>query len=384
MRTKTATEGQRPSAAAGPAVTSAAATRDLRPARLESHTSVTRRSLGLGTRFSLATAILLLVTLGALLLVVNAHANRVARESIRGDLSRAPAIIGAYQADLQARAGNQVRSIAGEPGTKAIFDPGCLAGDASRVRARHRPRARRDAHRLPVRRRRAACSRAAIARKATGWARISAACAGSAEPLESWREAAAVIREGKDLSVVAAAPVISGSGDMARLDGVLAASFPFSQAHATALQGLTRGEVALLVDAARRGEAPRPTLSTATSGSGGEALVGAFAALPGAAEAVLRRGQPYGPFELVVENARRICLAVPIIGSSGEAYGALLVSRTLAAETAAFDRIRRTLFLVGAVALVARGTRVVPARPPAVAPAQLSSPKAPPRSATAT
>jgi HAMP domain-containing protein len=350
MTTRTATEGQRTSAAARPAVTSAAVTRDLRPARLESHTSVPGRSLGLGTRFSLATAILLLVTLGALLLVVNAHANRVARESIRGDLSRAPAIIGAYQADLQARAGSQVRSIAGEPGTKAIFDPGVS------LATRHEF-ALDTAHVL-------AGTRTVFlfggdARVLTRSDRQEGDGAGQdfggvrwvAEPLESWREASAVIREGKDLSVVAAAPVISGSGDMARLDGVLAASFPFSQAHATALQGLTRGEVALLVDAARRGQAPRPTLSTATSGSGGEALVGAFAALPGASEAVLRRGQPYGPFELVVENSRRICLAVPIIGSSGEAYGALLVSRTLAAETAAFDRIRRTLFLVGAVAL---------------------------------
>ena len=126
MTMRTATRGPRPAAA--PAVTAAvmaaAVTRDLRAARLESQTGVAGRSLGLGMRFSLATAILLLVTLSALLLVVNAHANRVARESIRGDLSRAPAIVGAYQADLAARAGNQVRSIAGEPGTKAIFDPG--------------------------------------------------------------------------------------------------------------------------------------------------------------------------------------------------------------------------------------------------------------------
>ena len=87
-------------------------------------TGSARRSLGLGTRFSLATAVLLLVTLAVSVAVATMHATRVARDSIRDDLARAPAILAAYQADLQVRGGSQVRSIAGEPGTKAVFDPG--------------------------------------------------------------------------------------------------------------------------------------------------------------------------------------------------------------------------------------------------------------------
>ncbi len=347
MTTKTDTkERNRGAAAVTPTVT-----RVLGPKKLESRASGTSRSLGIGTRFSIATAVLLLVTLGALLLVVNAHANRVARESIRDDLSRAPAIFGAYQADLQARTGNQVRSVAGEPGAKAVFDPGVsvstrheFARDTAGVLAGTRTvfLFGGDAKVL-ARSDRQEGEGVGQDFRGARWVR---------EPIETWREAATVIREGKDLSVVAAAPVISGSGDTARLDGVLAASFPLSEAHAKALQGLTRGEVGFLVDAAKRGQPPQPALSTATPGFGGEAVVGAFAALPGAAEAVLRRGQPFGPFELVVEKARRICLVVPIVGSSGEAYGAFVVSRSLAAEMAAFDRIRLTLFLVGAIALV--------------------------------
>jgi eukaryotic-like serine/threonine-protein kinase len=323
----------------------------LPPERLESRTNVTSRSLGIGTRFSIATAVLLLVTLGVLLLVVNAHANRVARESIRDDLSRAPAIFGAYQADLQARTGNQVRSVAGEPGTKAVFDPGVsvstrheFALDTAGVLAGTRTVFLFDADARVLAR--------SDRKEGEGVGQDFHGARWVAEPLETWREAAAVIREGKDLSVVAAAPVISGSGDMARLDGVLAASFPLTAAHAKALQGLTRGEVAFLVDSAKRGQPPQPALSTATAGFGGEAVVAVLAALPGAADAVLRRGEPFGPFELVVEKVRRICLVVPIVGSNGEAYGAFVVSRSVAAEMAAFDRIRLTLFLVGAIALL--------------------------------
>ena len=346
MTTKTGTdEHNRTALAAAPTVVIPG------QARGEPGTGAVRRSLGLGMRFSLATAVLLLVTLDVLLLVVNAHANRVARESIRDDLSRAPAILGAYQADLQARTGNQVRSIAGEPGTKAVFDPGVsaltrheFALDTAGVLAGARTVFLFDGDaRVQARSDRPEGEGVGQDFRGTRWV---------AEPLETWREAAAMIREDKDLSVVAAAPVISGAGDMARLDGVLAASFPLSEAHAKALQGLTRGEVAFLVDSAKRGQPPQPALSTATPGFDGEALVAAFTARPGAADTVLRRGEPFGPFEVDVEGTRRICLVIPVIGSSGDPYGAIVVSRSVAAEKAAFDRIRLTLFLVGAIAFV--------------------------------
>jgi serine/threonine-protein kinase len=346
MTTKTGTDARLSASQAA-----AATVVILGPERLESGTAVTSRSLGIGTRFSIATAVLLLVTLGVLLLVVNAHANSVARESIRDDLSRAPAIFGAYQADLQARTGNQVRSVAGEPGTKAVFDPGVsvstrheFALDTAGVLAGTRTVFLFDADARVLAR--------SDRKEGEGVGQDFHGARWVSQPLETWRETAAVIREGKDLSVVAAAPIISGSGDMARLDGVLAATFPLSEGHAKALQGLTRGEVAFLVDAAKRRDPPQPALSTATPGFGGDAVVAAFAALPGAAEAVLRQGQPFGPFELVVAKVRRICLVVPIVGSSGEAYGAFAVSRSLAAEMAAFDRIRLRLFIVGALALL--------------------------------
>jgi HAMP domain-containing protein len=346
MTTKTGTDRQTRSAiaAADTVVISS-------PLSAGQGTGAARRSLRIGTRFSIATAVLLLITLAALLLVVNAHANRVARQSIHDDLARVPAILGAYQADLQARTGNQVRSLSGEPGTKAVFDPGVsvstrheFALDTAAVLTGARTVFLFDAQgRVLSRSDRGEGEGVGQDFRGVRWV---------AEPIETWREAGAVIREGKDLAVVAAAPVISGAGDMARLDGVLAASFPLSEAHVKALQGLTRGEVAFVVDTARRGQAPQPELSAATAEFGGDAAVQALAALPGATEAVLRRGDTFGPVELDVAGSRRICLVVPVLGSSGDPYGAFVVSRSVAAEKAAFDRIRQMLFIVGLAALL--------------------------------
>jgi len=317
---------------------------------VESGTGSVRRSLGLGTRFSLAAAVLLLVTLGVSIAIASVHATRVARDSIRDDLSRAPAILAAYQADLQVRAGSQVRSLAGEPGTKAVFDPGVsgstrheFALDTVTVLAGARTVFLFDGEGRVLAR--------SDRPEGEGVGQPFGAVRWVSEPLETWREATAVIREGDALAVVAAAPVISGSGEMASLDGVLAASFPLGDANVQALRGLTRGEVALLVDRSRKGQSPQPAISSATGEFDGDAALAALASRGGAVEAVLRRGETHGPFELQVGRARRVGLVIPVLGSSGDPYGAVYLARPIAAEMAAFDRIRRTLFLVGLAAL---------------------------------
>ena len=317
---------------------------------VDAGTGSARRSLGLGTRFSLAAAVLLLVTLAASVLIASLHATSIARESIRDDLARAPVIVAAYQADLQARSGAQVRSLAGEPGTKAVFDPGVsvptrheFALDATTVLAGARTVFLFGADgRVTARSDRPEGEGVGQPFGGVRWV---------SEPLETWREATAVIREGETLSIVAAAPVISGSGEMASLDGVLAATFPLGDANTAALRGLTRGEVAILVDRARKSEPPQPVISSATGEFGGAGTLASFASVTGAAETVLRRGETLGPLELEVGGARRICLVIPVLGSSGEPYGAVFVARPIAAEMAAFDRILQTLLLVSAVAL---------------------------------
>jgi eukaryotic-like serine/threonine-protein kinase len=311
-----------------------------------------RRSVrfGLGTRFSLAAATLVLATMLAAVAIVTARANVVAHRTIRDDLGRVPANFETYESDLQARIRAQVRSLAGEPGTKALFDPGVplhtrwdsakemasilnantvfLFGRDSTVLARtDRP-------------------------EGDGAGRHFGAVKWVSEPLETWRESSAAIREGDRLCYVAAAPIITGEGDMASLDGLVAASFPLDAANADALRGITRGQVAFLVDEAGRGEPPRLAVSRATKEFPADPFPAAFAALPGAISTLFDKRDPVGPFELTLGGLKRIGVAVPIRSAAGVTYGAVVVLRTLKEEMAAFREIANTISVVGVLALL--------------------------------
>jgi len=306
--------------------------------------------LSLGTRFSLGAALLLIVVLASAVTVVSWKANAVAQRTIREDLGRVPLIFQTYLSDLQSRMASQVHSLAAESGTKAVFDKG--------VSVSTRYEFVRDA----VTQLAGARTVFLFSGEATVLARSDrgegeglgqpfGAVKWVTSPLETWRDDTAVMREGGQLSVVAAAPVISGAADNAALDGVLAASFPLDAAAATSLQGLTRGEVAFLVDRARRGEAPAPATSVASAGLAAGDVGEAFAHIPGATDAVFVRGAVFGPFEAELGGRRRIGVALPVKSAAGETYGAFLVTRTVAEEIAAFSAIRRTLFLVGGAAV---------------------------------
>jgi eukaryotic-like serine/threonine-protein kinase len=305
---------------------------------------------GLGTRFSLAAAGLLLLTVLAAVLVASWRANRVAERSIRTDLGRAPLVYHTYQTDLEARAREVVRSLAGEPGTIALFDPSVsvqtrhefVVDDAARVLSARTVFLFDSESRVLARSDRPEGDGVGQPFGAVGWV---------AEPLETLRETSAVIREGTALSVVGAAPVISGAGDAARLDGVLAASFPVEAAQAEALRGLTRGEVAFLVDRARRGEPAQVTTSVATTGLAGIDVAAAFGRIPQAVTTVFGQGRELGPFELELGGHRRVGLALPIKSAAGETYGAFVVLRSVAEELAAFNQIRTTLLVIGLLAV---------------------------------
>ncbi len=340
--------------AAGSTIGAAATVALARRPSAESATAVAglpRRSPGLGTKFSLAAALLLLVTLAGALSIVTVRANLVARRSIREDLSRAPLIYRTFQSDLEARLRDIVRSLAGEPGTKALFDPGVsqsthhdfVATDASAILGARTvflfdPRAR-----VLARSDRPEGQGVGVSFAGVKWV---------TGPLETLHEASAAILEGETLSIVAAAPVVSGEGEATHLDGVLAASFPLERTQVMALQGLTRGEEAFLVNRARRGAPPDPVVSSSTDGFHPQEFASAFRAVPGAADAVFEKGQVFGPFELSVAGSRRIGVAVPVKSATGETYGAFVAARSLADEMAAFNQIRLTLFLVGGLAVL--------------------------------
>ncbi|MBZ5587726.1 MAG: protein kinase [Acidobacteriia bacterium] len=307
--------------------------------------------LSLGTRISIAAAGLLIVTLGSAVAVVSWKANTIAQRTIREDLERAPVIFRTYLSDLQSRVASQVRSLAAEPGTKAVFDPG--------VSVSTRYEFVRDAVGELAGARTAflfSGEATVLARsdraEGEGLGQQFGAVKWVVGPLETWREATAIMREGNLLSVVVATPVISGAAENAALEGVLAATFPLDASTSTSLRGLTRGEVGFLVDRAARGEPPNPGVSVVSSGLAAGDLADAFTRIPGAVEAVFVRGATFGPFEAVLSGERRIGVALPVKSASGETYGAFVVTRTVAEETAAFRAIRRTLFLVGGVAVL--------------------------------
>ena len=73
------------------------------------------------------------------------------------------------------------------------------------------------------------------------------------DPLWNHRDAAAAIVDRKELAIIASVPVVSGEGEEAQVDGVLAAAFPLGAAEVEALEGITSGKVAFLTNTARSG-----------------------------------------------------------------------------------------------------------------------------------
>jgi eukaryotic-like serine/threonine-protein kinase len=76
-------------------------------------------------------------------------------------------------------------------------------------------------------------------------------------------------------------------------------------------------------------------------------LVPALRMDPGALATLFGERKDVGPLDLVVSGERRVVKAIPLLSASGEALGAVVVSRSREEETAAFRKIRETLLLVG-------------------------------------
>jgi len=310
-----------------------------------------RRGLGLGMQFFLLAAALLSVTLTLTVLVAAWRSNQVAERTIRDDLARVPDVWEGYASSRATSALDRVRTLAREPGTQAIFaeevdlstrlsfateDAPVILQEAStiflfdrysRVLARSdRPDGRGVGQPF----------------ESVGWV---------ASVLDSWQGTTAFILERNELSLVAAAPVISGEGDGAQLQGVLAATFIFDDRSLGQLQALTRGEIVVIADSARRGEEPQPILSASTSGVDGERLTREFLADPETIQGLFADGLIHGPVTVGAENRAREVLAVPVTNSAGDVLAALLVARSRAEEMASFYAIRRGLVIAGLLML---------------------------------
>jgi serine/threonine-protein kinase len=310
----------------------------------------TRAGLGLATEFSVAAALLVLLTLGGAVAVATWRANEVAEKSIRETLSALPGIFRAYQGSNEDALRRQVTSVADEPGTKGLFD----AKDAKTLHDWTADKAEKlnartvflfDVNGVLLDRNDQAItdgSRPSFAK--VKW--VADALLGI--------PATAVIREGKVLAAVASVPVLAGDMSLGegRLRGVLAVAAPLDENRANTLRGITSGQTGFVANTAKRGESPRVELSAATEAFRGDLLVPALAANRDAVNSLFQQGQAVGPLEVQVAGDRRVLAAVPIKSAADETIGAFVVSRSRDEETAAFREIRDTLLWVGAGALL--------------------------------
>jgi serine/threonine-protein kinase len=308
---------------------------------------------GLATRFFAGAAVVIVVTVGLSVALASGKAEAVARERIRGELLRVPALFAGWRdTQMSARRG-QVRAVAEQPGTKALLAEGGggaeTAHDTSLEFARALGAAAVflfDTHgRLIVRTDR---PREEGGRDFAGVSWVSL-------PLARLTESSAFIAEvshGPALSLVASAPVLQGAGTERVLNGVLSAAFRMDDERAREVASLAGGEAAFLINAAARGAVPRLEVVGTTDGFRDPDLGRAVSAQSGTTEAQLARGDLPSPFPLTARRRDYLATLVPILSGSGEPVGAVVVGRAKDEELAALREIRRSLLGVGALILL--------------------------------
>ncbi len=309
------------------------------------------RGLGLAAQFFLLAAALLAVTLGLTILVASWRSDQVAERTIRDDLARVPDVWEGYASSRATSALDRVRTLAREPGTQAIFAQEVDLDTRLSFATDDAPVILQEASTIFLFDRYSRVLARSDRPDGRGVGQPFASVGWVASVLDSWQGTTAFILEKKSLSLVAAAPVISGEGEGAQLQGVLAATFLFDDRALEQLQTLTRGEIVVAADTARRGEEPQPGLSGATSGIDGERLVHDLLADPKVVEQLFAAGAVTGPTTIGSDNLAREVLAVPVKNSAGEVLAALLVARSRAEEMASFYAIRRGLVIAGLVML---------------------------------
>ncbi|MET0552823.1 MAG: protein kinase [Vicinamibacteria bacterium] len=312
------------------------------------------RGPGLATRLFLGAAALLVLTLGSAIALASWRASRIAEEKIRADLQKVPAIWEGYR-DSQGTAKRvQMRSLAEEPGSKALLAEQGVTPETFRDTGSDFAENLHasavfffDAEGLLIARSdRPAGDQAGRDFSGVSWVK---------EPLAERKESSAYILElssGRLLSLVASAPVVQGLAGEQMLNGVIAAAFPVDRERANELARITASEVAFLGNVAPREQAPRPESVASTDALRGPDAAAAVAVTPGAVDAVFREGRPFGPFELTLAGETFLGTLIPIRSGSGDPIAAVLVARSKQTELAAFQRIREGLLVLGGVILL--------------------------------
>jgi len=311
------------------------------------------RGPGLATRFFLGAAVVIVVTVGLSVALASGKAEGVARERIRGELLRVPALFAGWRDSQMSARRAQVRAVAEQPGTKALLAEGGGGAETAHDTSLEFARALGAAAvflfdtrgRLIVR----------TDRPQEEGGRDFAGVNWVSLPLSRLTESSAFIAEvshGPALSLVASAPVLQGAGTERVLNGVLSAAFRMDDERAREVARLAGGEAAFLINAAARGAVPRLEVVGTTEGFRDPDLGRAVSAQSGTTEAQLARGDLPSPFELTARRRDYLATLVPILSGSDEPVGAVVVGRAQDEELAALREIRRSLLGVGAVILL--------------------------------
>lgn len=336
--------------AAGTGATSSAALDSARtlPSAVQEVLAVKGPSLG--TKFFVAAAALVVATLLAAVAFATWRANQIADRTIRAALTEIPKSFEAYRSSVESRLKGSLRSISEESGTKGIVETTLgtiheFAGDKAKALGTKTVFVFNREGILLARNDKEPETEPTKSFRGAAWV---------AAPIESWSDATANIREGPSLALVASVPIIAGdkAANEARLVGVLATAMPYGLEQAKALKGLTGGQVAFVANVAKRGAAPELAFSAATEQFGGDAILSQLRRDEASTRALFEEGRDVGPLTLTALGDTRIVAGLPIKNAAGETLGALVVSRSLREETAAFREIRAALLLIGLLSLV--------------------------------
>jgi hypothetical protein len=120
MTTRTGTESPPPVSTESTIVMADSARHE--PATEHVAGGATSRGAGLGTKFFLAAAVLLVAALGISIVFGSWRADQVAEKSIREGLREIPDVFRSYKSSLENDLKGSVASVADEPGTKGLFD----------------------------------------------------------------------------------------------------------------------------------------------------------------------------------------------------------------------------------------------------------------------
>lgn len=308
------------------------------------------RGFGLRTRLFLGSVLLLAFTIGAAIAFLTLKSQSVADHEIREDLNAVPAVFEGYRSSQSGARERAVRSLAEEAGTKALM-----------AEVREHPETFHDAARgfakslgaravylfdpsgsLLARSDREAGEETGRDFSGISWVDV---------PRETRTGSSAFILEvsrNQALSLVASAPVTQGEGAETRLTGVLAAAWEISDERARELALLVGGDVAVVGNVAPR-EAPMEL--RVLSGTAKFAAPMPEAMTRAVIHAFSQETQSE-PVEFAVAGETFIATALPIRSGRGETIAALVVGRSKDAEMAPFREIRRSLLVVGALALL--------------------------------